>query len=48
MNTNKVGLRLDLFDGNGNTRAVLGRTTTYPDSSLLLFNPEGNVIWSGP
>ena len=25
-----------------------GRRTTYPESSLLLFGPDGNVIWQAP
>lgn len=53
----KDGPRLDLCDENGKARALLGRgqTTTpdgkvisYPESSLLLFNPEGKVVWQAP
>ncbi|NIA08179.1 MAG: hypothetical protein GWP14_11195 [Actinobacteria bacterium] len=48
---------LDLRDENGKSRAVLGsgRTTapdgkiiSYPESSLLLFGPEGKIIWQAP
>lgn len=48
---------LYLYDKNGKTRAGLGaiqtdskdgRTITYPESSLLLFGPDGKVIWQAP
>jgi hypothetical protein len=53
----KDGSSLNLSDKNGKTRATLGRsqtttpdgkTITYPESSLLLFDPNGNVIWMAP
>jgi hypothetical protein len=55
--TNKDGPMLTLLDGNGKNRACLGinKTTTpdgkvitYPESSLLLFDPNGKVIWEAP
>ena len=53
----KEGPMLGLNDADGKTRAVLGITQTttpdgkvitYPESSLLLFDPNGNVIWEAP
>ncbi|MHC4637194.1 MAG: hypothetical protein ACYTBV_06765 [Planctomycetota bacterium] len=53
----KSGPRLSLYDENGKGRASLGaaktntpdgNTITYPESSLLLFGPDGKVIWSAP
>lgn len=45
-----------LFDKNGNLRTAIGgasttnnRGTTYhPESSIWLFNENGNSIWSAP
>ncbi|MFQ5850925.1 MAG: hypothetical protein ACE5JU_10095, partial [Candidatus Binatia bacterium] len=52
------GLGLTIFDKDGTSRAVLGSTsleaigtgaiTERPESSLVLFNREGRVIWSTP
>jgi len=49
---------LSLLDKKGDTRAVLGRTTLdhtrtgsteiRAPSSLVLFDEEGNVVWSAP
>ena len=48
---------LVLCDEKGDTRAMLGRavtktpdgkTTTYPESSLLLFGPDKKVLWRAP
>jgi hypothetical protein len=49
---------LELFDASGNTRAVLGnseleapKTGTVekrPESSLVLFDKDGKVIWQAP
>ena len=48
---------LYLLDQNGGIRAALGagatttpdgKTTSYPESSLLLFGPDGTVIWRVP
>jgi len=53
----KDGPILGLYDKNGKTRATLGinQTTTpdgkviiYPESSLLLSDPNGKVIWMAP
>lgn len=53
----EAGPALDLRDAEGNPRAQLGAgsavtpdgtTTTYPESSLRLFGPDGNLIWSAP
>ncbi len=53
----KDGPGLDLFDENENVRASMGtgqtetedgRVTTYPESSLLLFDQDGYVIWEAP
>ncbi len=51
----KPGLRL--IDESGTGRAVLGATSTeapngkvvnHPESSLLLFAPDGKLLWSAP
>jgi len=51
------GPRLSLYGKNKKCRAVLGSTradnsdgkiVTYPESSLLLFDPNGEVIWQAP
>ncbi|MFA6470992.1 MAG: hypothetical protein WCU00_03040 [Candidatus Latescibacterota bacterium] len=34
--------------GVSQTETPDGKVTTYPESSLLLFDPEGNSIWSAP
>lgn len=43
---------LELWDLNGKVRAWLGAagstTPDYPESSLLLFGPDGEQIWSAP
>jgi hypothetical protein len=53
----KDGPALGLADKNGKTRATLGisKTTTpdgkvisYPESSLLLWDPNEKVIWMAP
>jgi hypothetical protein len=54
LNATKDGPGLGLSDANGNLRATVGvtqatspdgRTTTYPESSLLLYGTDGKVIW---
>lgn len=40
------GVRSQL--GAGRTKTQDGRRTTFPESSLRLFNPDGNLIWSAP
>ena len=51
----KDGPRLALSDENGKNRFMAGKTKTatpdgkiieYPESSLILFGPDGKVIWS--
>ena len=53
----KDGPSLILSDKNGKGRAALGvdsckaadgKTINYPESSLLLFNPDGTLRWSAP
>jgi len=53
----KDGPNLTLLDENGKGRAIFGiiKTTTpdgkvisYPESSILLFNPDGKVLWQAP
>lgn len=48
---------IDLMDAKENVRAELGvggtltkngERTTYPESSLRLFDPKGNLIWMAP
>lgn len=48
---------LGLFDDKGELRTTLGyskttsadgKNTTYPESSLLLFGPDGSVRWQTP
>lgn len=34
--------------GVGTTTTSGGRRTTYPESSIRLFGPEGNLAWSAP
>ena len=55
LDTTKNGPTLRLFDENGNSRFMAGKITMispngksieYPESSLLLFGPDGKVIWS--
>jgi len=50
----KDGPGLSLFDDKGVGRAVLGggrtvfpdgRQIRYPESSLMLFGPDGNGLW---
>ena len=57
LDVDKNGPGLNLFDKNDKGRAVLGisqtttpdgKVITYPESSLLLFDPNGNVIWMAP
>lgn len=57
LSVSKNGPMLSLVDENGTPRACLGinKTTTpngkivsYPESSLLLFDPNSNVIWEAP
>ena len=54
MDVGADGPGLVLRDAAGKARATVGvtqttspdgRTTTYPESSLLLFGPDGKVIW---
>jgi hypothetical protein len=51
------GPTLFLYDVAGKGRATLGtekfimpdgKTITYPESSLLLFGPDGRVLWQAP
>ena len=53
----KDGPKLDLADKNEKTRAMLGvntiktsdgKTITYPESSLVLLDPNEKVIWLAP
>jgi hypothetical protein len=53
----KEGPALMLLDENGKTRALLGtgqimtpdgKVVSYPESSLILFGPDGKVLWSAP
>ena len=53
----KDGAALALFDEKGKGRTTLGvnqtvtpdgKTITYPESSLLLFDEKGKRIWSAP
>ncbi len=53
----KDGPRLSLSDENEKIRATLGinktitpdgKTINYPESSLLLYDPNENVIWTVP
>ena len=53
----KDGPGLELADEKGKRGALLGvahtqapdgKTLTYPESSLLLFGPDGKVIWQAP
>jgi len=48
---------LAILDAKGKPRAVLGKSETvtpdekkviYPESSLLLFGPDGKVLWQAP
>lgn len=57
LNVDKDGSSLALFDSNGKNRANLGigktttpdgKVVTYPESSLILFNPDGTVVWRAP
>ena len=57
LNVDKIGPSLDLFDINKQLRASLGicktltpdgKTVAYPESSLILFKPDGNVLWMPP
>jgi hypothetical protein len=57
LNVTKDGPSLQLLDEKGTDRATLGvsqtgtpdgKSTTYPESSLLLFGPDSKVIWSAP
>jgi hypothetical protein len=53
----EYGPLLYLIDEKGTNRAWLGasqtktpdgKSTIYPESSLLLFGPDSHVIWSAP
>ena len=55
LTAHKEALGLTLFDENGEPRFVAGKpktvtpggkTIAYPESSLILFGPDGKVIWS--
>ena len=57
LSTSNGGPGLVLFDEKGKVRAGLGvnetttpdgKVTKYPESSLLLFGPDGNIIWRAP
>jgi hypothetical protein len=51
------GARLQIADKNGTSRSQVGSSATvspsgkrtiYPESTLMLFGPDGNVIWTTP
>jgi hypothetical protein len=53
----KDGPALNLSDETGTIRSLLGGTRTitaggtivpYPESSLILFKPDGKVLWQAP
>jgi hypothetical protein len=55
LNAFKDGPKLTILDENGKDRFAAGnaqtetpdgKTITYPESSLILFGPDGKVIWS--
>ena len=55
LQVSKEGPSLSLLDGKGETRFAAGKTKTvspdgktieHPESSLILFGPDGKVIWS--
>jgi hypothetical protein len=55
LSTTKDGPSLELYDENGNGRFMAGiitmispegKTVAYPESSLILFGPDGKIIWS--
>lgn len=57
LNAGNDGSALDLFDAEGRSRATVGasetetpdgKTTRWPESSLLLFGPDGELRWSAP
>jgi len=57
LSQNSKGSGLSLLDANGGTGVLLRtaqtttpdrKTTTYPESSLLMCDPNGDVIWSAP
>ena len=57
LGTYKNGPVLSLLDRHGNERAGLGayktkksdgKITTYPESSVLLFDGDGTMIWKAP
>ena len=54
LTVDKDGPGLRLLDENGKARFVAGKETTetpdgkiieYPESSLILFGPDGKIIW---
>ena len=53
---NSSNLYFSLFDRAGNSRIVIGQTSTvsngrtisHPESSIYLFNENGNGLWSAP
>lgn len=55
LNVGKDGPHLNLYDENEKIRFMAGKTATttpegktiaYPESSLVLFGPDGTAIWS--
>ncbi len=57
LGVSKDGPALQLYDDNGKGRASLGvsqittpdgKVTTYPESSLLLFDPNSRLLWEAP
>jgi hypothetical protein len=57
LDAGKYGPCLKLYDNKSNIRATLGtnqtttpdgKTITYPESSLVLFGTDGNVVWQAP
>ena len=57
LDVGKDGPALDLFDEKGKVRAALGacqtvapggKAITYPESSIILFGPDGKATWLAP
>ena len=57
LSTDKEGPKLVLSDATGQDRTVLGtgaaetpdgKTITYPESTLMLFGPDGTALWKAP
>ena len=57
LGTDKEGPKLVLSDATGQGRASLGtgaaetpdgKTITSPESTLMLFGPDGRALWKAP